>query len=167
MGNKLIAATLMSVVAAAGTATASAQARLFAAPGPCDRACLIATAKTYLAALAAHDPAKAPLAPNLKLVENAEPMKAGEGLWKTASSVPSDFAIYVPDPVSDQIGFIGMLTEGDKPLQLGLRLKVEDGKITEAEHLVVRSFFNSGALENLRKPRPGLLATVPQIFVRG
>jgi len=157
----LILATAAVFAALVGAETASAQAKLWGTPGPCDRTCLIATAKTYLAALAAHDPGKAPLASNLKFVENAEPKNAGEGLWQTASSVPSDFAIFVPDPVSEQIGFIGMLTEGDKPLQLGLRLKVEGGKIVEAEHLVVRSFFNAGALENLRTPRPGLLATVP------
>src|ERR1044072_3820711 len=97
---RLYAAFVAVVVATFVARAAFAQARLFAKPGPCDRVCLIATAKTYLAALAAHDPAKAPLAPNFKLVENAEPTKAGEGLWKTASSVPSDFAIYVPDPVS-------------------------------------------------------------------
>lgn len=159
--NKLVAAVCVAVVATVSAGVASAQARLFEKSGPCDRSCLVATAKTYLAALAAHDPAKAPLAPTLKYVENAEAMKAGEGLWKTASSVPSDFAIFVPDAVSEQIGFIGMLTEGDKPLQLGLRLKIEGGKITEAEHLVVRSFINAGALENLRKPRPGLFAAVP------
>ncbi|HZF30734.1 MAG TPA: hypothetical protein VE907_16580 [Gammaproteobacteria bacterium] len=162
MRTRILVATLVAIAVAAGAGNVSAQARLFAKPGPCDRACLIAVAKTYLGALAAHDPAKAPLAPNLKFVENSEPKKAGEGLWQTAGSVPSDFALYVPDPVSEQIGFLGMLTEGDKPLQLGLRLKVEGGKITEAEHLVVRSFFNEGVLANLKTPRPGLLATVPQ-----
>jgi hypothetical protein len=61
--------------------------------------------------------------------------------------------------VSGQIGFIGMMEEEGKPIQLGLRLKVEDGVITEAEHLVVRS-FNGSSLDNLRTPRPGLLAEV-------
>jgi hypothetical protein len=158
---KILATALVALAATLVAGAASAQARLFAKPGPCDRECLIATAKTYLAALVAHDPAKAQLAPNLRFVENSEPNKAGEGLWQTASAVPSDFAVYVPDPVSEQIGFIGMMKEGDKPIQLGLRLKVENGKITEAEHLVVRSFFNDTVLDNLKKPRPGLLAIVP------
>lgn len=161
MRTKILATALVALAATLGAAGASAQARLFAKPGPCDRDCLIATAKTYLAALVAHDAAKAQLAPNLRFVENSEPKKAGEGLWQTASAVPSDFAIYVPDPVSEQIGLIAMMKEGDKPIQLGLRLKVENGKITEAEHLVIRSFFNDTVLDNLKKPRPGLLATVP------
>jgi hypothetical protein len=66
----------------------------------------------------------------------------------------------VPDPVSGQIGFIGMMEESGKPIQLGLRLKVENGAITEAEHLVVRS-FNGSSLDNLKTPRPGLLTEIP------
>jgi len=41
-----------------------------------------------------------------------------------------------------------------------LRLKVENGAITEAEHLVVRS-FNGSSLDNLKVPRPGLLTEIP------
>ena len=162
MKTRSIVAAALALAALVCGGTAAAQAKLWGKPGPCDRDCLIATTKTYLAALVAHDPAKGQLAPNLRFTENSEPKKAGEGLWQTASAVPSDFAIYVPDPVSEQVGFIGMLKEGDKPVQLGLRLKIEGGKITEAEHIVVRSFFNDTVLGNLQKPRPGLLATVPQ-----
>ena len=137
-----------------------AQARLFQAPLACDRACLIKTANDYLAAVVAHDASRVTLAANLKFVENTERLKAGEGLWKTASAVPSAFALHVPDPVSGQIGFIGMMEEAGKPIQLGLRLKVEDGAITEAEHLVVRS-FNGSSLDNLKTTRPGLLTEIP------
>jgi hypothetical protein len=66
----------------------------------------------------------------------------------------------VPDPVSGQIGFIGMMEESGNPIELGLRLKIEEGAITEAEHLVVRS-FNGDSLDNLQTPRPGLLAEIP------
>lgn len=149
-----------TLLAASGTGLAFGQARLFQAPGACDRACLIETANGYLAALVAHDPRAVELAAELKFVENAERLAAGEGLWKTASAVPAAFALHVPDPVSGQIGFIGMMEESGKPIQLGLRLKVENGAITEAEHLVVRS-FNGDSLDNLRTPRPGLLAEIP------
>jgi len=147
---------LVAALLAAGSAYAlSAQARLFETPLACNRACLIGTADGYLAALVAHDPSRVKLAPDLKFVENTERLKAGEGLWKTASAAPSAFALHVPDPVSGQIGFIGMMEESGKPIQLGLRLKVENGAITEAEHLVVRS-FNGSSLDNLKTPRPGL-----------
>jgi hypothetical protein len=148
------------LLAASDAADTVAQARLFQAPLACDRACLINTANDYLAALVAHDTQRVRLAPDLKLVENAQRVNAGEGLWKTASAVPSAFALHVPDPVSGQIGFIGMLEEAGKPIQLGLRLKVDNGAITEAEHLVVRS-FNGNSLDNLKTPRPGLLTEIP------
>jgi hypothetical protein len=145
---------------AAGAPRASAQARLFQAPLACDRACLIKTANDYLAALVKHDPQAVRLSPQLEFVENAERLAAGAGLWQTASAVPSAFALHVPDPVAGQIGFIGMMEESGKPIQLGLRLKVENGAITQAEHLVVRS-FNGNSLDNLRTPRPGLLTEIP------
>jgi hypothetical protein len=43
---------------------------------------------------------------------------------------------------------------------LGLRIKLDNGKITEAEHLIARD-LPKNSLNNLQTPRPGLLATVP------
>jgi hypothetical protein len=145
-------------LSAAGTALG--QARLFEDPGPCDRECLIGLVDTYLGAIVLHDPLSAPLSANLRFTENTELMPPGEGLWKTASAVPTSFRVYVPDPVAGQVGFIGIMEDSDEPIQLGLRLKVEDGEITEAEHIVVRN-LSEGSLQNLSAPRPALLATVP------
>jgi hypothetical protein len=131
-----------------------------AASGSCDRACLKAQVDNYLAAVVAHDPAKVPFAPDVKFVENTVPMRPGEGFWKTASAVPTTFKIYVPDPVAQQVGFIGVMQEGDKPVELGLRLKFRNGKIVEVEHLVARQLRET-SLPNLQAPRPGLLAVVP------
>jgi hypothetical protein len=131
-----------------------------AASESCDRACLKGLVDTYLAALVAHDPARVRIEPGAKFVENTVAMQPGEGFWKTASAVPTTFRIYVPDPVAQQIGFIGVMQEGDKPVQLGLRLKVRRGRITEIEHLVARNLRET-SLPNLQTPRAGLLATVP------
>jgi hypothetical protein len=132
-----------------------------AAPDPCNRACLKDLANSYVAALVAHDPSKVPLAADVKFVENVTPMKPGEGLWKTASEVPTTFAIYVPDPVSEQVGFIGMMKADGKPIELALRLKVRHGQIVEAEHLIASNLRES-MLANLHTPRAGLLAVVPK-----
>ncbi len=130
----------------------------------CDRACLDKTVDTYIAAMVAHDPSQVAFAKDVKFVENTVPMKPGEGLWKTASQAPATFKIYVPDPVAEQVGFLCVMKEhgkdGDKPIQLGLRLKLENGKITEAEHLIARNLMEN-SLKNLQTPRPGLLTTVP------
>jgi hypothetical protein len=126
----------------------------------CNRACLDTTVNNYLAALVAHDPAKVKFAPDVKFVENLAPTKPGDGLWKTASAVPTTFKIYVPDPVSEQVGFLGVMQENGKPILLALRLKIQNGQIVEAEHLIARN-LTAGELKNLQTPRPGLLATVP------
>src|SRR5262249_14649866 len=59
-----------------------------AADSTMDRGALLKLADNYLAALVAHDPRKVPLASDVKVVENVTRIKAGEGLWKTASSAP-------------------------------------------------------------------------------
>ena len=126
----------------------------------CDRACLIRTANVYLAALVAHDPSIVDFSSDVKFVENTVPMEPGEGLWKTASAIPTTFKIYVPDTVSEEIGFLGVMQENDRPIELGLRLKIRNGQITEAEHLIARD-LRPTSLVNLVIPRPGLLAAVP------
>jgi hypothetical protein len=126
----------------------------------CNRACLKSTVDNYLAALVAHDPSRVAFAPDVKFVENTVPMKPGEGLWKTASALPTTFKIYVPDTVSEEVGFMCVMQVSDKPAMLALRLKIRDGKITEAEHLIAGN-LNDRNLKNLQTPRPGLLAIVP------
>jgi len=132
-----------------------------AQPKMCDRQCLDGVADSYIAAMVAHDPSKAPLSSSIKTVENLQAIKPGEGLWKTASAGPTTFKIYVPDPVSQEVAFMGIIQEDGKPIQLGLRLKLDkDGKIVQAEHLIARNLAPSN-LANLQSPRPGLVAEVP------
>ena len=150
--------SMATVLAAAASTNAASQL----APGDahCDRACLTGLVDAYLAALVAHDPSRVPIAANAKLVDNVTPMQPGEGLWATASAVPTTFKIYVPDPVSGQVGFIGVMQESDKPVELALRLKVQNGEITEMEHLVARNVGERN-LPNLQTPRPVFHAAVP------
>ncbi len=147
------AAALLAAVVLSGPAHG-------ALPDPCDRACLKSLVDVYLAALVAHDPSRVPFAGDVKFVENVTPSRPGDGFWMTASAVPTTFKIYVPDPVAQQIGFIGVMQEGDKPVEFGLRLKVRKRQIVEAEHLIARNLRDT-SLPNLQTPRPGLLATVP------
>jgi hypothetical protein len=128
----------------------------------CDRSCLIGVADGYLAALVAKKPAAAPFAGTIRMAENAKIIQPGEGFWQDVSGGPTEFRIYVPDPVSRQVGFVGMMTGANgAPVQLALRLKLDEaGKITEAEQLVIRT-VRDAALRNLQKVRPGLLESVP------
>jgi hypothetical protein len=97
----------------------------------CDRSCLIGVADGYLAALVAKKPAAAPFASTIRMAENAKLIQPGEGFWKDVSGGPTEFRIYVPDPVSRQVGFVGMMAGAN------------------------------AALRNLQKVRPGLLEVVP------
>ncbi len=130
-----------------------------AAMAACDRGCLIGVTDDYLAALAANDPSAAPLAGDVRFVEDVTPMEPGQGLWETAVSGPTDFAIYVPDETNQTAGFLGVITrmaappapqgmsaeeraefaatteKTEQPALIALRLKLEDGEIVEAEHL--------------------------------
>jgi len=163
-----------------GLAAPSADAQRKGGTGDCDRACLTGIADAYVAALVARDPSKAPIAPNAKFTEQAQVMKIGDGLWKTAVQGPTTFKIAVPDPVAGQIGLIVMMkadlgpappniitnappppaAPGPVDVQLALRLKVERKRITEAEHIYARITAPS-QIANLQKPRPAFFASVP------
>jgi hypothetical protein len=45
----------------------------------------------------------------------------------------------VADPVAGQVGFIGVIEEDNKPTIASVRLKVESGRITEIDHLIIHS----------------------------
>jgi hypothetical protein len=129
----------------------------------CNRDCLIALTKTYLAAVVAHDSSAAPLADDIAFVENVTRMQPGQGLWATAVSGPTDFAIYVPDVTEQQAGFMGMMARqgenGEESVLVAVRLKVEDGEIAEAEHIVAAAGGNN--MQRLTTPRAGLISEVP------
>jgi len=148
---------LLAAVTLAGCIVESATTAAVA--DSCDRDCLKGLADRYLAALVAHDPSKVPLAADVRMVENARRIQPGEGLWKTATAGPSGFEILVPDPYSQQVGGMVMMQAEGKPAQVGFRLKLLDGRITEAEHMI--ALPRAASLANLQKPRPAILMDIP------
>jgi hypothetical protein len=124
----------------------------------CDRACLVALMDQYLAAVVKHNPAGVPIASDVKLVENLKAIPIGKGLWETATGGPTEFKIYVADPVAAQIGYMGVIQDSGKPVLLGARLKLVNGKIAEIDHMV--SPLNPPLPAGLLKPRPGLITTI-------
>jgi len=127
---------------------------------PCDRTCLLDVANRYIAALSAHDPGRAPLATGLVTIENLKRIQPGEGMWSLIAAPPTDFVIQVPDPVSQQVGTMALFTGTDgKPFLAGIRLKLVDGKIAEAEHLIANA-LNDDQIAHLQHPRPALLMPV-------
>ena len=156
MPSRIVRAALAVATAGLGLLALSAQA----SAASCDRACLIGITDKYLAAVAAHDPAKAPLASDVIFVENVKRLKPGEGLWKTASSGPTSFKIVVPDVALQQVGGITVLGDGGKPTMLAFRLKVQNGKIVQAEH-IYSAPMGGVKNANIEAVRPGLLREIP------
>ncbi len=144
----LMAIVMILVLAAAMMAAQSNKG------GTCDRACLEGMVNQYLSAMVAHDASKAPFAKNLKFTEDAVKLPPTEGLWFTSTGL-GDFKIYISDLKAGQVGFVGVVKEHDKPVILGLRLKVVNRQITEAESVVVRT---------LNEKNLGNLATAPPAF---
>ena len=155
MASKIMRAAL--AVAAAGLGFLGLAAP--ASAKSCDRACLIRVTDRYIAAVVAHDPSKAPLAPGVVFVENVKRMQPGEGLWKSATGGPTSFQIHVPDPVLQQAGWIGVIQQDGKPMMWALRLKLVNGRIVQAEHLVAAPFGKDNP--NIVTPRPGLVSEIP------
>jgi len=149
-----IALTALACGASPGNAADSA------AGNRCDRRCLEGHVDGFLAALAAHDPARSGLARNARFTENGTAVAPGEGLWRTAAE-PTDYRIYVADPRAGQVGFVGTILQADgKPLMLSLRLKIADGAIQEAEAITGTPFELPGS-PLVSTPRPALSRTVP------
>ena len=153
-----VAATALNLIVGVAQAASSA-ARSAATPAAAvtlDRAALLKVAEDYFAALVAHDAKRVPFAPDARFVENITRLQPGEGLWKTASAVPNSFKIVVPDATWQSVAFIVMMEEtvdGKKnPIEVGGRLKLVNGRITEAEHVVVHQLRET-SLKNLQKTR--------------
>ena len=108
-----------------------------AAAAPCDRACLRTSLDQYLQAVLRHDPAAAPLFLGYRQTENAKLVKLGEGAWKAMTAIGTVDRRYY-DPVSEQAAFFGVLNEGAEPTVATVRIRVENGKITEGEWIIAR-----------------------------
>ena len=133
---KTAAVALLTVAGAAG-ATAAQPADV---PMGCDRACYEQLMSRYLDALVAHDPGRMPFADNVKYTELGQRMEVGDGFWRTASGL-GKYRQFAVDPEGGQVAFEGVMQEDRSPLLVSIRLRVQLGKITEAETV----FYRKGA----------------------
>jgi hypothetical protein len=126
-----------AIAAVALTLAFNAQASTGPIPLNCDRACLEGVVNQYLAAMAARDPKRLPLSADVKYSENDQMMQIGDGFWKTVESVGNYKHIFT-DPEAGQVVFMGTMHEAGKPLLMSLRLRIQLGRITEAEAIYFR-----------------------------
>ena len=146
-----------------------------------DRACLEKFADQYMDAMLAHEVSPKLFAKDCKFTENGVKLPLGdEGLWSSMVG-KGTYRFYVPDLETQQVAFIGTAREeGQKPVDppsvvaVALRLKIQDGLISEAEQLVIRPESNllnpnaprsPSAGENIEKmgsPHPIFTAVIPE-----
>jgi hypothetical protein len=150
----------VSALAFAALCTMAIPANAQAAKPGCDRGCLEGIASKYLDAMVAHDPSKAPLAPNLHYAQDNVPLKIGQALWATASA-RGKYIHYFADPEQGDIGFIGVVYENGVGAILIVRLKVEDGQITEAEQFLAHDPRGADLYQKMGAPDPLWLAPIP------
>ena len=132
--------------------TAGAAAQPGGVPLPaqsCQRECLEGFVDKYLQAMADGKVDPALFSPTARFTENGIELPLGnEGLWATTSGL-GKYKFYVPDIETQQIGFLGTVTEQAQSSATGpqrapelvgiaLRLRIEDGRITEVEQIAAR-----------------------------
>jgi hypothetical protein len=128
-----------------------------------DRRQFIAHVDRYLDALVANDPARLGAPSGVRYTENGQTLPLGKGLWGTATPVPPPYhAVYVPDPLTGQVGYFGIVSEAGEPVIMALRLKVDGERLTEAEALVCRDRETIFSAEGMRRARPLFEAAVPE-----
>jgi hypothetical protein len=156
LASVIAAAVLLSfafAVPSRAAAAVPAKTAAGAAASSCDHDCLTGVVNQYLQALVAHDPAKLPVAPNIRFTENTIPLKLGDALWGTISAL-GDYKIYFADPQGGQAGIETTIRENGTPAILLLRLRVVNHRITEVETIVHRSASDAKALEAFGHPDP-------------
>jgi hypothetical protein len=123
----------------------------------CDRACLKNMMTTYLNALVAQDPSKAPLDAKVRFTEDSKDLKVGEGFWKTATKLGEYRQDFI-DVKEQVVASHAIVEESGKPAMFTARLKVAKGKITEIETLVAHGGerMGGGAANMVVRPDMGI-----------
>lgn len=104
----------------------------------CAREGLETVTDQFFASLEAHDPSAVPLASGVRYTENGLDVPVGKGVWETATK--TIFKRKMADTKKCGTHTQAIIEEKDnpKPVLYGVRLKVDKGKISEIESIVVR-----------------------------
>ncbi|MFM1885434.1 MAG: hypothetical protein RL026_591 [Pseudomonadota bacterium] len=140
---------VIGLLLATGLATSPAARPAAGEPaGRCDRECLRSHITQVLWALVGHDISRLPVAPTLRVTEDADekPLKS-VGLVRSVTALRG----YRQDFIDERQGMAGahvMVEESGAPIMLVVRIKVVDGLITELELVPTRS-RSEGLIFNL------------------
>jgi len=160
MRTRILTGVTMAALSAALALAAPARA----ADKACDRSCLEGLVGKYLQGLAAHDFSKLPFGRTLRIVENDQPLKLGQGTWASVNGLGAYRHIFA-DPQGGQAAVITTVREngpnGVVGAMLDVRLKVEDRKIVEVESQIIRDAGGAARYDKLGAPEAVWLQAVP------
>lgn len=134
ISRRLVETVVAFAVLTLGT---SAQAAPAGSSTECDRACLSGFVTKYLQALVAHDPQRLPLAADVRFTENGVAVPLGEALWLTIGALGSYRVDYL-DTEAQQAAAHVAFVENERPGLMALRLRIDDGRISEIETVLNR-----------------------------
>jgi hypothetical protein len=125
-------AVQISLYSAALLLSSGAPAADAAATKECDRACLTKMLNAYLAAVFKHDPGAVALSDDYYATENTAEVHKGDGAWKSVTAYgPLERRFF--DPHQGTAAFFGILEKDGHDQITSVRIKVDGGKISEAE----------------------------------
>jgi hypothetical protein len=104
----------------------------------CTRENLQAITDKFFAALEAHNPTSAPLASNVRYTENGIEVPIGKGVWETVIKTTFKRGMVDTQKCGTHTQTVMEEKDNSKPILYGVRLKVEENKISEIEAIVVR-----------------------------
>jgi hypothetical protein len=174
-----LAAFALSTAVADQAVQWAPNARVNAALPATTRAELYAVLDRYLAALKVRDPGRVGWSGQVRNTENNVALMVGDGLWRTITALGS-YDLRFADTQLGEVGYFGTVTETEETAAFALRLKVVDGKVAEAETLVVRQLdsgikfegqkfenkpvMNEMLAANQRLPRPRMISLANGYF---
>jgi len=100
-----------------------------------DKAFLEEAADAYRAAYRAHDPSFAPFAERVRFSENNVEMPFPDGTWDTVTEEVGP-ALTLSDTTLGTVGIFTAIRQREIQGFLAVRLRIEGGRITEAEHII-------------------------------
>jgi hypothetical protein len=141
--------TLMVTMAVVLTASGVfAQGKGKAAAPACDRACLENWVDRYVDAMVAHDPSKVAWSRDFKFTENGQRLVPPDGLWNTITG-KGTYRLFVDDVEAQTVSFFGSLQEAGQGIMIGIRLRIRNNQITEAEQFIQRSPSSAAGFERI------------------
>lgn len=103
----------------------------------CNANCMVDTANLYMQEVQKQDFSRLPWAEQVRYTENNVAMMIGDGFWGAGPAVESE-ELVLADPETGNVFWYGITSEHGQAAYHGLRLKVDNGEISEVESYLGR-----------------------------